>query len=45
VSDATTATYSLADQTTDFGGGQSTVSWCVQQISAIYGPGSTGEDS
>jgi hypothetical protein len=45
VSDATTVTYSLADQTTDFGGGQSTVSWCVQQISAIYGPGSTGEDS
>lgn len=45
VSDATTTTYSLADQTTDFGGEQSSVSWCVQQISAIYGPGSTGEDS
>lgn len=31
--------YTLAQQTTDFGGGQSTVDWTVYQMSALYGRG------
>lgn len=40
VDDATSVTYSAAQQVEDFGAEQQTVKWVVHQISAIYGRGS-----
>ena len=39
VASATTVTYTSAQQTTDFGSVQSSVSWRVYQISTVYGRG------
>lgn len=33
------ATYTLAEQTTDFGGAAANFDWRVAQISAVHGPG------
>jgi hypothetical protein len=41
VDGATTTTYTGAQQTEDFGSTQTSVTWTVQQVSAIYGAGAT----
>lgn len=40
VDDATTVTYTAAQQTADFGSTQSSVTWVIHQISTTYGRGS-----
>lgn len=42
VNSSTSYSYTVADQTADFGSAQSSVNWVVYQISALYGRGTPG---